>query len=75
MPIKPIREPGAALPAETAATEDFVELSPERRAALIAFVETSPRMSDTARDEVLARLREDRVPSEIINRIEARMGG
>ena len=46
-----------------------------RRAALIAFVEGSTGLSETARTEVLARLREARVPREIVSRLEARMGG
>jgi biotin carboxyl carrier protein len=70
--IRPLR-PGtsAAAPAEP----EFVELSAERRAALVAFVEGNDRMPPEAKARMLAQLAEDRVPAQTVARIEERMGG
>lgn len=73
--VRPIRDQGSGLSRAGDAATRLVELSPERRAALIAFVEDTAGMSEDAKAEVLARLREARVPSDVVNRIEARMGG
>lgn len=70
--IRPVR-PGAAL-ADPAAPE-FVELTEARRAALIAAVEAMSRMPADAKARVMEELAQDRVPAEVIQRIEARMGG
>ena len=67
--IRPIRPDGAEEPEE----EQFVELDPERRARLVSFVEGNQFMPDEAKARVLARLKEDRVPAEIVERIESRM--
>jgi membrane fusion protein, multidrug efflux system len=67
--IRPLRE-GQAL--EVA---QMVELSDERRAALVAFVESNERMPSEAKERVLAQLREQRVPAQVVERIEQRMGG
>ncbi|MDW4550164.1 efflux transporter periplasmic adaptor subunit [Defluviimonas sp. D31] len=69
--VRPVR--GGA--ATGVAGEALIDLTPERRAALIAFVENSTAMADEAKARVLARLREDRVPAEIVERLESRMGG
>ena len=58
-----------------AADDGLVDLTPERRAALVAFVENNGFMPAEAKARVLAKLREDRVPAEVVQRIEARMGG
>lgn len=69
--VRPIR-PGA----EAEASEpEMIELTPERRAALIAFVEANTRMPDEAKARVLAQLNEAKVPVEVVSRIESRMGG
>lgn len=73
--VRPVRDQESGLPQATREATALVELSPERRAALIAYVEDTAAMSEAAKAEVLARLREGRVPSEIVARIEARMGG
>ncbi|MCE8471214.1 efflux transporter periplasmic adaptor subunit, partial [Rhodovulum sulfidophilum] len=71
--VRPLR-PGAA--AETdASTEATVELSPERRAALIAFVETSPALPQEARARIRAQLDRPLVPAQLVERLETRMGG
>ncbi len=74
--VRAIRDNAAANGAERSVENaSLVDLTPERRAALIAFVEANLEMPKAARDRVLARLREDRVPAEIVARIESRMGG
>lgn len=83
--VRPIRagagaRAGDAEVAETAddtatATGELIDLTPERRAGLVAFVEQNRQMPAEARARVLAALRETRVPAEIVRRIEARMGG
>lgn len=70
--VRPLRRD--ALPTVDAA-DDLLELSPERRAALIAFVESSGAMPAEAKARVLAQLQQDRVPARVVARIEARMGG
>jgi len=68
--------PGAEAPAEETAAEDaLVELSPERRARLIAFIEENDGMPADAKERVLAQLSQDRVPASTVERIESRMGG
>ncbi|MFN6952021.1 MAG: efflux transporter periplasmic adaptor subunit, partial [Albidovulum sp.] len=73
--VRPVRDQESRVPAAAVGTAALVELSPERRAALIAFVEDSATMTEAAKAAVLARLREARVPREIVQRLEARMGG
>lgn len=67
--IRPVR-PGAA---EEPVQEDLVELDPERRARLVTFVEGNQSMPAEAKARVLARLKEDRVPAQMVERIESRM--
>ena len=67
--IKPLRN-GVA-PVEAA----LVDLSPERRAQLIALVQANPRMPDDAKARVLEQLAQDRVPADVVARLEQRMGG
>jgi len=52
---------------------DMVELTDERRARLMAFIESDGRMPTEARARLLERLREERVPAEMVARIESRM--
>ena len=73
--VRPVRGNGAALADGVEDHAAVVELTPERRAALIAFVEDSGAIPAEAKTRVLAQLREDRVPAEVVSRIEARMGG
>ncbi|WP_308915777.1 efflux transporter periplasmic adaptor subunit [Jannaschia sp. LMIT008] len=53
---------------------DLVELDPERRARLIAFVEGG-RMPAEVKERLVASLQQDRVPADVVARIEGRMGG
>ncbi len=69
--VRPLREGDAAAPEEPA----MVELSDERRARLVAFVEASDRMPEEAKRRVLAELAKPQVPAQVVARIEARMGG
>ncbi|PRY24336.1 multidrug resistance efflux pump [Aliiruegeria haliotis] len=55
--------------------DETVELTDERRAALIAAVEGNTRMPADAKERILSRLRQDRVPASMVERIESRMGG
>jgi multidrug efflux pump subunit AcrA (membrane-fusion protein) len=70
--VRPIR-PGAASAAPQ--EPEMLELTPERRAALIAFVEANDQMPAEAKARVLDQLNSDRVPAQVVARIESRMGG
>ncbi|MDW3182539.1 efflux RND transporter periplasmic adaptor subunit [Roseobacter sp.] len=54
---------------------DMLELSEERRARLMAFVQDSDRMPAETKERVLAQLAEREVPARMVARIESRMGG
>ena len=68
--VRPLRQEAGAEPAAS-----MMELTDERRAKLVAFVEGNQRMPDEMKARVLARLTEAKVPSALVERIEARMGG
>lgn len=68
--VKPLRGDRSAPPPPA-----MVELSQERRAKLIAFIEANNRMPKDAKARVLAQLSEPQVPAKMIERIESRMGG
>ena len=68
--VRPLR-PGGAEPQ----APEMVELTEERRAALIAFVEGNTRMPDEAKQRILAQLGQPQVPAETVARLESRMGG
>jgi hypothetical protein len=53
----------------------MLELTDERRAKLVAFVEGNTRMPPDAKTRVLAQLAEPQVPAQVVARIESRMGG
>ena len=50
-------------------------MSEERRARLVAFVEANNGMPQEAKERVLARLSEQKVPAQMVARLESRMGG
>lgn len=54
---------------------EMIELSDDRRQKLIAAVEGNTRIPAQAKDRILAQLKEDKVPAEVVNRLESRMGG
>ena len=53
----------------------MLELSDERRATLVAFIEGNSRMPAEAKERVLGQLNQDKVPAQVVARIESRMGG
>lgn len=69
--VNPLR-PGAGEMAETPA---MVELTDERRAALVEFVENNPFIPAEAKQRVIAQLQSDSVPAQVVERLESRMGG
>lgn len=79
--VKPLGQPDAEQPARavgqtaTGGEPEMVELTAERRAKLIAFVEANKRMPAEARERVLSTLGQDKVPARVVNRLESRMGG
>ncbi|MDQ2093821.1 efflux RND transporter periplasmic adaptor subunit [Rhodalgimonas zhirmunskyi] len=71
--VKPIRAAGAG---EAAPEQpEMLELSEERRAKLVAFVEGNSRMPDEAKARLLAQLAKPQVPAATVERIESRIGG
>jgi len=68
--VRPLREE-AAVPEEQA----MLELTEERRAKLVAFVTANTRIPQEAKARILGKLAEARVPAQIVERIESRMGG
>jgi len=54
---------------------DLLELTAERRARLVAFVEGNDRMPSELRLRLLAQLQQDRVPADVVQRLEQRIGG
>ncbi|MEY8839210.1 efflux RND transporter periplasmic adaptor subunit, partial [Cribrihabitans sp. XS_ASV171] len=68
--VRPLRQEGQAAP-----EPDTIELSDERRARLVAFVEGNDRMPAEMKQRVLAQLSAGAVPAQLVQRIESRMGG
>ncbi len=62
------------LQAKTERTE-MLRLDPQRRARLIAFVESDNQMSTDLREQLLLGLRGEEVPREMVERIESRIEG
>ncbi|MDD9977797.1 MAG: HlyD family efflux transporter periplasmic adaptor subunit [Boseongicola sp.] len=69
--VRPIRPGGAEAPDEP----EMLALEPERRARLVAFVEANDRMPAEIKTRVLAQLEQEMVPAQVVERLEARMGG
>ncbi|AVO38373.1 efflux RND transporter periplasmic adaptor subunit [Pukyongiella litopenaei] len=70
--VRPLREQ-AATGADAAGA--MLELSAERRARLVAFVESSERLPPEAKARVLNQLEQSQVPEGLVTRLESRMGG
>ncbi|MEL7213617.1 MAG: HlyD family efflux transporter periplasmic adaptor subunit [Pseudomonadota bacterium] len=66
--VRPMRNGAAPEP-------DMIELTEERRAKLMAFVENNDRMPDAAKERLLAQLQQSAVPARIVARLEQRLGG
>ncbi|MFN6977806.1 MAG: efflux RND transporter periplasmic adaptor subunit [Gemmobacter sp.] len=76
--IRPLRdapEAEAGRGEAAQAGEDFVALTPERRARLVSMVEGNSGMPAPAKARLLDQLSQDRVPAGLVARIESRMGG
>lgn len=71
--VKPLRKDpeGTAVAPEP----EMVELTEERRAKLVAFVEANKRMPQEAKARVLSQLSQPNVPAKTIERLESRIGG
>jgi multidrug efflux pump subunit AcrA (membrane-fusion protein) len=69
--VKPVRQGAPTIEA----TPALVDLTQERRAELIAFVQAAKGMPEDAKARVLEQLAQDKVPATVIQRIESRMGG
>ena len=61
--------------AESAGSPEMVQLTNERRARLVAFVEANERMPASAKERLLAQLQQDAVPARIVMRLEGRLDG
>ncbi len=70
--VSPLRS-GAADAAPEA--PEMLELTEERRAKLVAFVEGNNRMPAEAKSRILSQLAQKEVPARMVERIESRMGG
>lgn len=66
--VRPLRE--SADGGVQAPAPEMVTLDPERRAALIARVESNTRMPEQVRARMLAQLAEEQVPAQVVDRIE-----
>ncbi|WP_319826191.1 efflux RND transporter periplasmic adaptor subunit [Thalassovita sp.] len=69
--VRPLRGEGAVQPEEP----EMVELTSEQRARLVAYVEGNAMMPRDVRDRILGRLQQDKVPADMVRRLESRMGG
>ncbi|MBE1285743.1 MAG: HlyD family efflux transporter periplasmic adaptor subunit [Rhodobacteraceae bacterium] len=68
--VRPLRQDAAAQPEAT-----MLELSDERRARLVAFVQSNERMPQEAKTRALELLGNTQVPARLVERIESRIGG
>ena len=75
--VRPLQAPSSdGEPAQPQMIEpEMLELSAERRAKLVQFVEANTRMPAEAKERVLGLLGRDKVPARLVQRIESRMGG
>ena len=47
----------------------------DRRQKLINFIENNQWIPKTAKERTIGKLKKEKVPAEMVNRIESRMGG
>lgn len=74
--IKPVRDGRSSEAATTAKDQAaMIDLTPEHRAELVALVEGNRTLPQEAKDRLLLRLRDQQVPLEMVEGIEARRGG
>ncbi|NOX41972.1 MAG: HlyD family efflux transporter periplasmic adaptor subunit [Alphaproteobacteria bacterium] len=72
--VKPVRASSSSLSKTSLQGVELIELTPERRARLVAFVERNNNIPDDRKQVLIARLKEAKVPANIVKRIEKRMG-
>jgi len=70
--VRPLR-PGA--PGARADAPQMLELSADRRARLVAYVQSNADMPEAVKTRLLSELEQDRVPAGVVQRLENRMGG
>lgn len=70
--VKPLRK---GMQPDPPTAPQMLELTEERRARLVAFVEANNQMPQEAKARVLAQLAEPQVPAQVVERLESRMGG
>jgi len=73
--LTPGDETPTGAPAAAPPEPEMVELTPDRRAAIIAFVEANNRMPKDVKERILGQLAKDKVSAQVVKRIEGRMGG
>lgn len=73
--VRALAPAGAAPDPAPEPQTEMLELSEERRARLVAFVTGNGRMPDEAKQRILAQLSEPQVPAQVVERLEARIGG
>jgi len=72
--VRPLRsdDRGAQAPPDS---QTMLELTEDRRARLMAYVEANSAMPAEIKSSILARLQEPQVPAQMVERLESRMGG
>lgn len=74
--VKPVQENTSGSPIVADSPEpELLELTEERRARLVAFVEGNRRMPADRKQRVLDQLSQQKVPAQVVNRLEQRIGG
>lgn len=68
--VKPLRADSTELQAP-----DMLELSQERRDRLVSYVESNKMLPDEVRARILTTLAKEKVPAQMVERLESRMGG
>lgn len=69
--VKPLTAEGASKIEEP----EMLELSAERKEKIRAFVQANTRIPDEAKARILGQLEQPKVPAQMVQRIESRMGG
>ena len=69
--VRPLRQDAD----DAQGSNEMLELSADRRARLVAFVEGSTDMSEAVKNQILGQLSEPSVPARMVKRLEGRMGG
>ena len=60
---------------QTPKAPEMIELTEERRQKLIKFIEGNKWIPKTAKERTIGKLKKEKVPAEMVIRIESRMGG